>query len=179
MVVAVLDWPEDISKEAGTLLADLAALDDALTGGDLAAAKEAAESVHSTQHDLSMAAYDWLGTQQAAAGGVGAVMAAIDLIETAGFHDMATSHAAVSTHAEIPPDDARIIKQVLAAARAVAWPAATADAAQAFIGALAEHDAAMVAADLARCQAAAEEVHQVQHDLSEAVYAWLAAQYRL
>ncbi|MEE8443543.1 MAG: hypothetical protein V3S37_07320, partial [Dehalococcoidia bacterium] len=175
MVVAALGWPTDISQEARALLDTLAALDEALIKADLAAAKEAAEEVHSTQHDLSVATYDWLGNQKTTGSDVSAVLGAIDLIDTAGFHGMSGAHGAATSHEEISTRDGGTIKHVLAAADAVMWPSDIQAEAQVFLHDMAEHDAAMDAADLTRCQAAAEAIHHTQHDLSQAVYGWLAS----
>ena len=172
----MLGWPAGISQEAQSLLDNLTALDEALVKADLSAAKDAAEALHESQHDLSAATYDWLGTQNATVSNVGAVLGVIDLVDTAGFHGMSQAHAAATSFADIPSSDGRTIKHVLAAAKTVAWPADIKTEAEAFIHDLAEHDATMDAADLAKCQVAAEAVHHTQHDFSQAVYGWAASQ---
>ena len=81
---------------------------------------------------------------------------------------------AATSHEEISSRDARTISHVLSASEAVAWPSEVDTSAQLFIQSLAEHDSAMTAGDLIRCQEASEAVHHAQDDFSEAVYDWLS-----
>jgi hypothetical protein len=176
-VVAASPWTDELVPAAETLLAALSALADALEADDLVAARAAAEATHDAEHDFIDAGYAWLrdaGPPDVADSGAAplAVLAAIDVVDGVGFHDLAHD---VATASEPNPRWGRSAERALIALGAVAWPAPLDDDAaslavdiQAFLDALG-------ADDLAAAGAVAEALHDGQHDLSEAAYDWLAA----
>ena len=98
------------------------------------------------------------------------VMSAVDLADSAGFHDMAEDLAEAS---EINPRYASRVGNVLAVLQVAAWPEGLASAAALLEEELGSLGSALEANDLVSAQAAAEEVHDAQHDLSVASYTWL------
>ncbi len=63
-VIGAVPWPQDVSHEVTTLQETLEAFRDSLIMGDLEGARAASLEAHEAAHDLSVAAYDWLGAQQ-------------------------------------------------------------------------------------------------------------------
>jgi heme/copper-type cytochrome/quinol oxidase subunit 2 len=172
----VVNWPVAFSVNAETFFADATALVEALGGGDLEACKEAAAAIHASQHDLSHAAYHWLGENSGSATGIGAVISAIDIIDTVGFHGMQEEIQAAQSMAQVSPRDLGRVQNAMIAAQLIAWPSALADPAQAFIADTQSLAEALEAGDLAAAQTAVGGVHHTQHDLSHAVYEWLGEQ---
>lgn len=60
IAVDTADWPESLRKVVAAFRVDVVEVHDALQAGDLEAVRHGLEGVHSTQHDLSSAVYDWL-----------------------------------------------------------------------------------------------------------------------
>lgn len=103
----------------------------------------------------------------------GRVLAAIDTIDTTGFHGIAEDLNEATTFAEVSPRIQGNVEKALIASTVVSWPVDVAAAAQVF-----ETDAqaiidALVAEDLAAAQTAGDAVHHSQHELSAAAYEWL------
>jgi hypothetical protein len=167
-------WPVALDEEVRQFTGDLTALQAALEAGNLEASRLASEAIHGSQHDLSKAVYRWLGGRYggttASATAIAGTLAVIDMIDSAGFHGIATDMA---TATEIPARLGGKMTNLVLAALATQWPAAVSTDAAAFIadvGALAD---ALEAADLEDSRLASEAVHGSQHDLSKAVYQWL------
>lgn len=147
----------------------------AFEADDLEAARAAAEAVHDSQHDLSEATYAWLGAHPGMSHASEAVVAACslkaqDIIDSAGFHDMAKELAEAT---EINPRYASKVGSVLAAVRVAAWDSGLRTDLATVVADLEALKAALDAADLEAARAAAEAIHDSQHDLSDATYAWL------
>lgn len=104
---------------------------------------------------------------------IGGVLTAIDLIDTAGFHDMAKELAEAT---ELNPRYAGKVGNVLAGTKAAAWPAELEEPLGALVADIEALKAALDAEDLPGSAAAAEPLHDTQHDLSDATYEWLDAQ---
>ena len=56
--------PQDVNAEVVTLGETLEAFRNALIAGELEGAQAASLEAHEAAHDLSVAAYDWLGAEQ-------------------------------------------------------------------------------------------------------------------
>lgn len=106
----------------------------------------------------------------AASDPVGLVMAAVDLVDTAGFHSIAED---LATAPEINPRYAGQISSVVTAVTATTWPSELQTAVDALRGDLVALQQALEDGDLAAGRAAAEAVHESQHDFSHAAYGWL------
>lgn len=63
VIVAVdsVDWPEPLGEAVAAFRADVVEVYEAVQAGDLQGVRHGLEGVHSSQHDLSNAVYDWLG----------------------------------------------------------------------------------------------------------------------
>ena len=120
------------------LTEDLEALRTALVATDLPAAQAAAHEAHETNHDLSAAAYEWLGEQDGAT-----LMSSLISSRTLGT-----------------------VRNVNTAISAVPWEGELhelAETAEADLSALA---AALAANDAVASAEATEYVHHAQHDFS-------------
>jgi heme/copper-type cytochrome/quinol oxidase subunit 2 len=169
----VVIWPGEVASQAQTFLADAKALVEALNTADLEASIAAAEAIHGSQHDLSHEIYHWLGGQGASAIGVGAIVSAIDIIDSSGFHGMSEEIEAAAGMKDISPRNLGTVESALAAAGLVNWPAGLLDFADDFIASASSLALALESGDLESAKEAAGDVHHSQHDLSNAVYAWL------
>ncbi len=166
-------WPTELAEAQAAFLADAEALVEALDAADLAAAKEASLSVHGTQHDFSNGTYEWLGSQVGKASGSGAVMAAIDLIDSTGFHGISTAIEEAATFEEVSSRTKGSVEKSITAANAVAWPTELAEVQAAFLADAEALVEALDAADLAASKEASLSVHGTQHDLSHETFEWL------
>lgn len=176
-VATVAAWAEDVHEPLDTLLADLETLKAALEAGDLDGARAAAEAVHDSQHDFSVAVYAWLGTQQGMAYDAGAMVTvcnlkAQDMIDSAGFHDLAKEMAEAT---EINPRWSSKVGSVITVTKAADWSDDVKGEVGAFVADLESLQTALDAGDLEGAAAAAEAVHDSQHDLSKATYSWVSA----
>jgi hypothetical protein len=185
-VTKITPWPKDVAKESEALQEDLTGLERALAKNDLKAAVEALDTVHEAQHDLSKAYYGWLGTQKPEASltdvyektDTAHYLAAIGLqstlafVDGAGFHGMATD---LKKATEVNPRYLGTVRNVIAVAKAAVWPQELTNEYAAFAKDLEGLEAALAKNDLQAAIEAAEAVHETQHDLSKACYAWLGA----
>lgn len=175
-IVSAESWPAAIDAEVGLFVADLTALKAALEADDLEQARSASEAVHHSQHDLSTAAYAWLTGRTGGSnpnGTMPSTVAAIDMVDSAGFHGIANDLAEAT---EISSRLAGTMGKVLVAAEAAVWPAAVSTELDVFMADLAALKAALEADDLEQARTASQAIHGSQHDLSNAVYAWLGAE---
>jgi uncharacterized protein YcnI len=106
------------------------------------------------------------------AASIGQVIAAINLLDTSGFHDLDESAAAGT----IPAGSLGRVQRAHYVAAATKWPAALADQAKSLTTELGELRAALEADNVAEAAGPAHEVHEMAHDLSSGAYAWLAKQ---
>jgi hypothetical protein len=175
-VVKKTTWEVSLQALATGLADELSALEAALRAGDLETARTAAEAVHDAQHDLSVETYAWLATVKPVGAeerdaAVVSIIAAIDVIDSAGFHGMAKDLAEAT---EVNPRLAGTTEKALVAANLAGWGSdlrAEADRLKADLNALL---VALKAGDLETARSAAEAIHDSQHDASKATYAWLA-----
>lgn len=179
-VVGATVWPDDVQTQLAAMSGDLTALKTALDAGDLEGAQTASEAIHDSQHEFSKAVYAWIGGESGALASASdhasmiSVMAAEDIIDSAGFHDMAEDLAQAT---EINPRYAGKVGNVLAAMNAAAWPADTQANVDTFRGDLTALKTALDANDLEAAQTAVEAVHDSQHELSKGTFAWLGGQH--
>jgi hypothetical protein len=170
-------WPVALDEEVRQFTGDLTALQAALEAGNLEASRLASEAIHGSQHDLSKAVYRWLGGRYggttASATAIAGTLAVIDMIDSAGFHGIATDMA---TATEIPARLGGKMTNLVLAALATQWPAAVSTDVAAFIADLGALADALEAADLEDSRLASEAVHGSQHDLSKAVFGALGGE---
>ena len=92
------------------------------------------------------------------------------IMDTAGFHDLATALSAAQTI------EAGYVAQVTRVSKVLAqitWPAELREQGDAFEARLAELTAALEADNVADAVRLSEEVHDAQHEFSHAIDAWL------
>ncbi len=164
-------WTADTEAAAAAFIEAAQALEAALDNDDIEAAAPAATAAHETQHDLSHDAYAALEAAPGAATDTGAALAAIVLIDGAGFHGM--DEALNGDAPEINTSWVGSVNRARIAAQAVAWPADVQPAADAFIAAATDLHAALDADDVEAAAPHAIAAHETQHDLSHDAYAAL------
>lgn len=175
-VAEATEWPGALTVERDALVGSLETLLSALQNEDLQAARSASEAIHDTQHDMSKATYAWLKTVPSIDPAdtdlaIVSVIAAVDVIDAAGFHDMSKDLAGAT---EINPRYAGTVERALTAARLAGWSGDVVGPANQMVADLETLLSALEAGDLPAAAAAAEAIHDSQHDASSAAYAWLA-----
>lgn len=174
-IVGAVDWPGALTSDASAFQADLEALIVAMQAGDVGKAAEAGQAIHESQHGLSHSAYHWLGEQVAQTDQVDAMLAAIDIIDSAGFHAMAEEIAEASSMEEVSPRSAGRVENARIAATVVEWPGELSGTARAFRADAQALVAALEAGELEAAREASGAIHGSQHDFSHAAYEFFAA----
>src|SRR3990170_3763276 len=170
-------WPDTVKSQHAKFVTDIEALKTALTGKNLAAAQAAAEAAHDSEHELSEAFFAWMAKQARMTHAARSAHAnlcnleAVDIIAGAEFHDMAE---ALATAREVNPRFAETVGNVLAVMGVMSWPAGSPDP-NALLHAMEELHEALEAGDIQAAQAAAEEVHDTEHDFSEGMFAMMGS----
>lgn len=157
-VIAVTNatsWPHDLEGSVETFQADLQALADALANEDVEAAATAAADIHASQHDLSHDVFEALGNMTVAESTPAGLVAAIDYIDSSGFHGMSEDLAA----GEINPRFLGTVEKVIAVTKATAWPHDIEASVHTFIGDLQALADALANEDIAAATSAAEDIH--------------------
>jgi hypothetical protein len=98
------------------------------------------------------------------------VVAAMYQLDSVGFHDLAEELAA----GQLPPGALGPVRRARIAAQAVAWPHALQELHGELVAQLLVLEEALRTEDPAQAASPAELVHETEHDLSNAVYAWLS-----
>lgn len=173
-------WPDAVAPAAEALIDELRSLADAAAAEDLEAARAAAEAIHDTEHDLREAASGWISTVSPTDpadfdAAVVSVLTAIDVIDQSAFHALAED---VAKATEVSPRWQEVAEGALSALHLAGWPVDAAAQEEAMETALREFADAVAAGDLSAAALAAESLHDTQHELSEAAYAWLAENHR-
>lgn len=175
-VVQRTEWDDSLQALATALQDELTAFEAALRAGDLETSRTIAEAVHDAQHDLSVETYAYLAKARPVGADDGdaslvSLIAAIDVIDSGGFHDMAKTLAEAT---EVNPRFAGTTEKALTAAKLAGWGSdlrAEGERVTADLNALL---VALKSEDVKASAEAAEAVHDSQHDASKATYAWLA-----
>jgi len=185
-VLNATPWPADLSAEQQKFVADLKALEAALVANKPADALKMADAVHESEHDLTQATFAWLGEQKSAQmdifktpgdvnyllGSIG-VQSAQTYIAGAGFHEIAEQLDKTST---IQPEYLSTVRNALTVVNATPWPADLSAEQQKFVADLKALEAALVANKSADAVKAADALHESEHDLTQATFAWLGEQ---
>jgi len=188
VVLNATPWPPDLSAEQQKFATDLQALEAALVANKPAEALKAAEAVHESEHDLTQASFAWLGEQKhdfdsimGMMGGdkmmqgvmVTGVQSAQTYIAGAGFHEIAEQLDKTGT---IEPAYLGTVRNTLTVLNATPWPPDLSAEQQKFATDLQGLEAALVGNKSADAVKAADAVHESEHDLSQASFAWLGEQ---
>lgn len=168
-----VEWPGESQAAADAFIAAAADLAAAVEADDLAATAASALKARDTAATLATRAYGALSGMRGSDSSHGAILAAIAIIDGAGFHGM--DDALHGDAPEVDPAWAAAIARAKRAAQTVAWPAEVQPAADAFIAAATALETALTAGavDLAAAAEAAAAAHATQHDLSHDAYAAL------
>jgi hypothetical protein len=154
-------WPAELQPAADALVEHVAALEAALDADDPVAAAEPAAAAHEAQHDLSHSAYEAIEAVPASASDAGAILAALVLIDGAGFHGM--DEGLNGAAPEIDPSWLGDVTSARVAAQAIAWPGESQAAANAFVDAALSLEAALEADD---ASAAAEPLRPTRRSMT-------------
>lgn len=100
------------------------------------------------------------------------VMAVTFQLDKSGFHDLDESLAAGT----LPAGALGPVRRARVATEATEWPSALRDTAMKLVHHMKDLEEAIRAEDVAKAAPLAKEVHDVGHDLSAAVYSWLAGE---
>lgn len=173
-VLTVTHWPEALQTHAGQLATALAQYAEALSNDDLEAAKPLAAQTHDTRQALAQAAAGWLAgtTQEAVAGDGQQFQAAVAmyLLDTAGFHEM---DERLNSEGIIRPGDAEVVNRVNRALAAANWPDNLKSQADNLMAVLARYAESLANDDVETAAPLGAEVHEAQHELSQAIQSWL------
>jgi soluble cytochrome b562 len=140
----------------------------AVSGAERTSGDAAPASTGSDDHEEAGAA-----AVRSEAARVAFVMAAVDAVDSAGFHGTAEELDAAT---EINSRLAGKVGDILVALRAAGWEGELEHGAAEMIEALDALHHSLEAADLAAAREAAHDVHDAQHHFSGEAYEWLAAQ---
>src|SRR5215204_6595402 len=97
-------------------------------------------------------------------------MAVIHQLDTAGLHDLDVA----LTGGQVPSGALGVVRRGRIAAQATSWPHELEADAAAMAQGMERLEAGLRDEDAAKAQPAAKEVHDLEHDLSDKVYAWLS-----
>ncbi len=98
------------------------------------------------------------------------VIAVIYQLDTAGLHDIDVD----LTAGHIPAGALGQVRRARIAAQATSWPHGVQSDAAVLVEAMQRLEAGLRDEDAAKAQPSAKEVHDLEHDLSNKVYAWLS-----
>jgi uncharacterized cupredoxin-like copper-binding protein len=170
------EWNEELEHGAFEMIEALQELKAAMESGDVELVTAAVAFVHEAQHHFSPEVYEWVAAQELQTDADAAILvtglAAVDIVDAAGFHGIAEDLAKAT---EVNTRLAGRVRNVQAAVEAAVWPADLQANVDAFVAALESLHEATETEDLDAARTAADEVHDVQHGFSGGWYDWLAA----
>lgn len=167
-------WDPSLAHGVEELEAALEEFHAGLLAGDAEAALAGAVAVHEAQHHFSPAVYAWLSEQRPGHDDASVLvtsLAAIDIVDSAGFHGMGDS---ISEAGEISGRNASTVGNVLVVVNAARWPEDASAGAEALATALGETATQMELGDIDATLEGLHAIHEAQHELSHGFYAWLA-----
>lgn len=173
-VLAVTHWPEALQSQAEQLTSVLAQFAEALSNDDLEIAKPLAAQTHEAQQALTQATAEWLAGSTRASGARDGqqfqAAIAMYLLDTAGFHDM---DERLNGEGIIQPEDVEVVNRVNRTLAAASWPDDLKPRADNLMAVLARYAEALANDDVETAAPLGAEVHDAQHNLSQAIQSWL------
>jgi hypothetical protein len=185
IVFAALPWPAELANEQQALAKELKGLEAALVANKPDEAHMAADAVHEAEHDFSEATFAWLGTQKHDPGAimpmitsdntlarmaVTGVRSAQAYLESAAFHEMADQ---LDKTKQIQPGYVGTTRNAITVTGMAPWPSELATEQKEMISALRKLETALVTNKPEEAGTAADTLHEAEHDLSQATFAWL------
>ena len=98
-------------------------------------------------------------------------MAVIYQLDTTGFHDLEVDLSS----GQVPAGALGKVRRARIAAQATNWPGEVASDAASMVEAMQQLESGLRDEDASKAQPPAKEVHDLEHDLSTKMYAWLSA----
>jgi len=165
-------WGAALDGKAQAFIVTIGKFADALAAGNVKDAVKASDMAHDEQHDLSHAIDEWYASKPAKRqdADVFAISIGQHIMDTAGFHDMATT---LSNTQKIDTSYLTKINRVKKILSQTKWPAKLEPQAQEFIGTIGKFADAIAASNVKDAVKFSEAAHDQQHALSHAIDEWL------
>ena len=171
-VLTQTTWGTALDGKAQAFIVTIGKFADALAAGNVKDAVKASDMAHDEQHDLSHAIDEWYASKPAKRqdADVFAISIAQHIMDTAGFHDMATT---LSNTQKIDTSHLTKINRVKKILGQTKWSAKLDPQAQEFIGTIGKFADAIAASNVKDAIKFSEAAHDQQHALSHAIDEWL------
>lgn len=171
-VLTQTTWGAALDVKAQAFIVTIGKFADALAAGNVKDAVKASDTAHDEQHDLSHAIDEWYASKPAKRqdADVFAISVAQHIMDTAGFHDMATT---LSNTQKIDTSYLTKINRVKKILSQTKWSAKLDPQAQEFIGTIGKFADAIAASNVKDAIKFSEAAHDQQHALSHAIDEWL------
>ena len=171
-VLTQTTWGNALDGKAQAFIVTIGKFADALAAGNVKDAVKASDMAHDEQHDLSHAIDEWYASKPAKRqdADVFAISVAQHIMDTAGFHDMATT---LSNTQKIDTSHLTKINRVKKILSQTKWSAKLDPQAQEFIGTIGKFADAIAASNVKDAIKFSEAAHDQQHALSHAIDEWL------
>lgn len=171
-VLTQTTWGNALDGKAQAFIVTIGKFADALAAGNVKDAVKASDMAHDEQHDLSHAIDEWYASKPAKRqdADVFAISIAQHIMDTAGFHDMATT---LSNTQKIDTSHLTKINRVKKILSQTKWSAKLDPQAQEFIGTIGKFADAIAASNVKDAIKFSEAAHDQQHALSHAIDEWL------
>ena len=171
-VLTQTTWGTALDGKAQAFIVTIGKFADALAAGNVKDAVKASDMAHDEQHDLSHAIDEWYASKPAKRqdADVFAISIAQHIMDTAGFHDMATT---LSNTQKIDTSYLTKINRVKKILSQTKWSAKLDPQAQEFIGTIGKFADAIAASNVKDAIKFSEAAHDQQHALSHAIDEWL------
>ena len=171
-VLTQTTWGTALDVKAQAFIVTIGKFADALAAGNVKDAVKASDMAHDEQHDLSHAIDEWYASKPAKRqdADVFAISIAQHIMDTAGFHDMATT---LSNTQKIDTSYLTKINRVKKILSQTKWSAKLDPQAQEFIGTIGKFADAIAASNVKDAIKFSEAAHDQQHALSHAIDEWL------
>ncbi len=171
-VLTQTTWGTVLDGKAQAFIVTIGKFADALAAGNVKDAVKASDMAHDEQHDLSHAIDEWYASKPAKRqdADVFAISIAQHIMDTAGFHDMATT---LSNTQKIDTSHLTKINRVKKILGQTKWSAKLDPQAQEFIGTIGKFADAIAASNVKDAIKFSEAAHDQQHALSHAIDEWL------
>lgn len=171
-VLTQTTWGTALDGKAQAFIVTIGKFADALAAGNVKDAVKASDMAHDEQHDLSHVIDEWYASKPAKRqdADVFAISIAQHIMDTAGFHDMATT---LSNTQKIDTSHLTKINHVKKILGQTKWSAKLDPQAQEFIGTIGKFADAIAASNVKDAIKFSEAAHDQQHALSHAIDEWL------
>ncbi len=172
-ILAQVTWGTKLGAQAQEFIGSLGKLAAALTAKNVADATKVSGVVHDQQHALSHTIDDWAASQPGKAPSADPlnVSLAQNILDTTGFHDVATT---LSNTQKIDTSYLSKVNRAKKVLSQTTWPATLDGDAQKFIALIGKFADALSTNNVADAVKLSADAHDAQHALSHSINDWLA-----